>query len=399
MRNACCVVKFLSVSLLLLVVVFQWGGGPRTVHPARAKACWQRRLGSGIARILGGPSADGNTAIIGGPGDSPSSSSALGAAWIFTRSAGVWTQQGPKLVGSGAIGPSQQGISVAISGDGNTAIVGGGGDNGAIGAAWVFTRSGGAWTQQGPKLVGIGGVGPLVVQGNSVALSADGSTAIVGGYGDSGEIGAVWVFTRSGGVWTQQGPKLVGTGAVGPARQGTSVALSADGNTALVGGEQDRGGLGAAWVFTRSGGVWTQQGPKLVGTGTAGLSQQGWRVSLSADGNTAISGGFDDAYGIGAAWIFSRNAGAWTQQGPKLVASYASNTWQGWSVALSGDGNTAMIGGPGDGSATGAAWIFTRGNSVWTTIRSQTRRHRGMGTSAQGSAVALQTDGDTAIVG
>ena len=140
-------------------------------------------------------------------------------------------------------------------------------------------------------------------------------------------------------------------------------------------------------------------GAKLVGTGTAGLSQQGWRVSLSADGNTAISGGFDDAYGIGAAWIFSRNAGAWTQQGPKLVASYASNTWQGWSVALSGDGNTAMIGGPGDGSATGAAWIFTRGNSVWTQYGPKLVGTGGMGTSAQGSAVALSTDGDTAIVG
>src|SRR5580704_5712534 len=67
--------------------------------------------------------------------------------------------------------------------------------------------------------------------------------------------------------FTQQGPKLVGTGAVGNASQGISVALSGDGNTAIVGGFNDNGGLGAAWVYTRSGGVWTQQGGKLVGTG------------------------------------------------------------------------------------------------------------------------------------
>ena len=62
---------------------------------------------------------------------------------------------------------------------------------------------------------------------------------------------------RSGGAWTQQGKKLVGTGAVGKARQGMSVVLSADGNTAIVGGWSDNGKTGAAWVFTRSGSVWT----------------------------------------------------------------------------------------------------------------------------------------------
>ena len=65
---------------------------------------------------------------------------------MFTRSGGVWTQQGGKLVGSGASGNAEQGLSVALSGD--TAIVGGHIDNGSAGAAWVFTRSGGTWSQQ-----------------------------------------------------------------------------------------------------------------------------------------------------------------------------------------------------------------------------------------------------------
>ena len=72
--------------------------------------------------------------------------------------------------------------------------------------------------------------------------------------------------------FTQQGPKLVGTGAVGTAEQGYSVALSADGNTAIVGGPDDNSDTGAAWVYTRSGGVWTQQGSKLVGTGAVGAA-------------------------------------------------------------------------------------------------------------------------------
>jgi hypothetical protein len=130
-----------------------------------------------------------------------------------------FTQQGAKLVGTGAVGSADQGYSVALSADGNTAIVGGPGDGvGAAGAAWVYTRSGGVWTQQGSKLVGTGAVGPEVLQGTSVALSADGNTAIVGGPADdsanstSSGIGAAWVYTRSNGVWTQQGSKLVGLG-------------------------------------------------------------------------------------------------------------------------------------------------------------------------------------------
>src|ERR1700682_3120513 len=80
--------------------------------------------------------------------------------------------------------------------------------------------------QQGPKLVCSGVSGPLVYQGESVALSADGNTAIIGGSNDNLGVGAVWVFTRIGGAWTQQGSKLVGSGAIGISWQGVSVAVS-----------------------------------------------------------------------------------------------------------------------------------------------------------------------------
>src|SRR5260370_19999185 len=122
---------------------------------------------------------------------------------------------------------------------------------GGRGAAWIFTRSAGVWTQQGNKFVGTGATG-LGGQGSSVSLSADGSTAILGDPNDNANAGAAWIFTRSGGIWTQQGPKLVGTGAFGNANQGHSVCVSADGNTAIVGGWADKTLTGAAWMFTRS---------------------------------------------------------------------------------------------------------------------------------------------------
>jgi len=353
-------------------------------------------------------SADGNTAIVGGPGannadrDRPASIGPAGAAWVFTRSGGVWRQQA-KLVGATSEyggGLWSQGASVGVSADGNTAIVGGPSDNRTTGAAWVFARSGDAWTQQGSKLVGSGaGKPPLPPgQGMSVAVSADGTTAIVGGWGTE----AAWVFARSGSVWAQQGKKLIGTGAVGNARQGTSVALSADGNTAIVGGGSDNGKTGAAWVFTRSGGVWTQQGKKLVGSDSVGSARQGTSVALSADGNTAIVGGPGDnpwdrsvPFGLGAAgaaWVFTRSGGVWTQQN-KLVGTGAVARL-GTSIALTADGNVAIVGGFAEDG--GVALVFTRAGGQWT----QDKRLAGTGAVGKSApSLALSADGSVVILG
>jgi len=103
----------------------------------------------------------------------------------------VWTQQGNKLVGSGGLG-EEQGGSVSLSADGNTAIVGG--DLSFTGGAWVWTRSGGVWTQQGNKLVGSGTMGDFGAALLGVSVSADGTTALVGGYLDNNAAGAAWVF-------------------------------------------------------------------------------------------------------------------------------------------------------------------------------------------------------------
>ena len=116
---------------------------------------------------------------------------------------------------------------------------------------------------------------------------------MIGGPFD-GDAGAAWVFTRSGQAWTQQGSKLTGSGGVSSPAFGASVALSSDGNTALAGGPQDNLGAGAAWVFTRSGQTWAQQGTKLTGSGLCTQSQFGWSVALSGEGDSALIGGPDD---------------------------------------------------------------------------------------------------------
>jgi hypothetical protein len=368
--------------------------GAGAVHAAGAEANRKRRGWTGLSRIFRRTVRRRQHGHSGGPNDS-----FPGAAWVYTRSNGVWTQQGRKLVDMGAIGAAQQGTSVSLAADGNTAIVGGFNDTYQTGAAWVYTRSNGVWTQEGHKLVANDAVG-TAGQGYSVALSADGNTAIVGGPFDNGGlsegIGAAWVYT-SGGVWIQQGNKLVANDAAGLAQQGWSVAVSADGNTVIVGGPYDNNQAGAAWVYTRSNGVWTQEGHKLVANDAVGAAQQGASVSLAADGNTAIVGGPTDNSGIGAVWVFTRSGGVWTQQGSKLVGT--GGTGQGYSVALSADGNTAIVGGPQDSGDVGAAWVYTRRGSVWTQQGDKLVGTGATEPAQQGTSVSLSGDGNTAIVG
>jgi hypothetical protein len=336
-------------------------------------------------------SGDGTTAIVGGVADIPITNSL-----VYTVTPVGWSQQGTLVVTGIGRGAN---CCVAVSADGNTAIVGGA--NIAVAPntsafAWVFTRSGGTWSQP-TELDGHG------VTGGPLALSADGNTAIVGGPGDSNLNGAAWIFTRSSGAWSQGG-KLVGSGAVGEAGQGWSVALSGDGNTAILGGPNDNNGVGAAWVFTLSNGVWTQQG-KLVGSGAVGNAFQGSSVALSGDGNTAVVGGPQDNNGAGAVWVFTRSGGQWSQQGGKLVGSdaFGPKVNQGFAVGLSVDGNLAIVGGPNDngvgiGNEIGAAWLFARNGDNWSQLQKLVSNEFFSG-ALFGRSVALSADGRTAIVG
>jgi hypothetical protein len=299
-------------------------------------------------------SGDGDTAAI----SAPTFDHGSGAVWIFTRSGSTWTEQA-KLTGVGELDVGHFGAGLALSSDGETVAVGAPNDDHNVGAVWVFTRSGSTWAQQGEKLTG-GEASGASEFGRAVALSADGSTAFVGGPCDDGLLGAVWAFARSSSTWTQQGAKLTGGEASGESHFGDSVALSADGATALVGGRQDGGKAGAAWAFARSGTTWAQQGAKLVAaSGEEGTGEFGWSVALSADGETALIGGLrDDGYD-GAAWLFARSGSTWTQQGEKLTGGEEQGKgWFGSSVALSAEATTALIGGVADNGRAGAVWVF-----------------------------------------
>lgn len=339
-------------------------------------------------------SANGDVALIGGPTDD----NYVGAAWIFTRSGATWTEAA-KIVAP-TIGPDAEapfghslgafGWSVVLSADGTQALIGDYSDNSELGAVWYYTGSGSSWVERqkivAPTSGGDAALGVAPSFGNSVALSPDGATALIGGDGDNysamtGSIGAVWVYTLSGASWTEQ-KKLVAP-TVGPeaenggANFGFSVALGGTNSsalTALIGGALDNANVGAAWVYTGSGSSWT--GPTKLTAPTSGPDEEigeaefGCRVALSTDGSTALIAGDEDNSNVGAAWVYTGSGSSWAEQA-KLTAPTSGSDAQtspggvGVGLALSGNGTTALIGAYDGTAEAGNAWIFTGSGSSW----------------------------------
>jgi len=276
----------------------------------------------------------GDTALVGARRKAISQ----GAAYVFTRSGTTWTQQ-QRLVPDDAAAGDFIGESVALTG--GTAVVGAAKKNATQGAAYVFTRSYDAWTQQ-QKLVASDAADGAAF-GNSVAASGD--TAVVGAFGAN----AAYVFTRTGGTWTEQQKLTAADVEVGDFF-GDAVAVAGD--TVLVGAFEQSSRRGAVYVFTRTGTTWTQQ-KKLVADDAAEGDKFGASVSLSGD--TAAVGALLAADGRGAAYVFTRTGTTWTQQAT-LGPDDADVDEFGDAVAVSGE--TVAAGAELTNGARGAAYVF-----------------------------------------
>ena len=358
-------------------------------------------------------SDDGNTVILGAPNADVSGRTDEGYVTVFIRSGTGWTEQQTINSFSGLGNLERFGSSVGLSSDGNTAIVGCWHDTIAgkseQGSAGIFTRSGSTWTLQ-QKITKSDGT-DYDNFGHSVAISNNGNTAIVGAPYDSFSAGAqegsATVFTRSGTTWTEQ-QILSKSGRAANDNFGWSVALSSDGNTAIVGAYQDdvgaNTGQGTATVFTRSGSTWSEQ-QILTQTGGAANDNFGYSVALSDDGNTAIVGAYLDNVGAntdqGSATIFTRSGSTWSEQQTINKSDGAVSDYFGASVALSGDGNTAIVGAYlddiGANSNQGSATIFTRVGSVWTE-KQIIIIPDGEANDQFGYSVSLSSSGNTAVV-
>jgi hypothetical protein len=409
---------------------------------------------------------DGDTVVVGATGEDSSttginstpneSDSDTGAAYVFVRSGSTWTQQA-YLKAAQVTASDQFGNSVAVSG--NTVVVGARFEDssttginstpnesaGDAGAAYVFVRSGSTWTQQ--AYLKAAQVTASDSFGNSVAVSGD--TVVVGAtWEDSStaginstpnesasNAGAAYVFVRSGSTWTQQAYLKAAQVSVSD-EFGSSVAVSGD--TVVVGAmweDSSTAGInstpneaassaGAAYVYVRSGSTWTQEAymkPSVESLGLANLDD-GFGGSVTVSGDTVVVGATgedssstginstpdESASNAGAAYVFVRSSGTWTQQAYLKAAQVTASDGFGGSVALSGD--TLVVGALNEDSSTtginstpnesasnaGAAYVFVRSGSTWT---QQAYLKAAQVTGSDSFGISVAVSGDTVVVG
>ena len=347
-----------------------WSATPTERKIVASDAVAGDQFGIGVAI-----SSDGNYVIVGAP-----LHLVEGSAYVYVRSGSTWTQQA-RLVSSDLQANDYFGHSVSINSDGTYAIVGAyGEDTGAngAGAAYIFTRSGSTWTQQQKIQASDAQASDLF--GVTVSISGDGNYAIAGAYvEDTGgsSAGSAYVFERSGSTWTQQ-QKIQASDAGFNKYFGYSVSLNSDGTYAAISSPRDNNDwTGSAYIFTRSGSTWTQQ-QKIQASDAAPGWRLGYSIAISGDGAYVIVGShYHDgvSYGLGAAYVFERSGSTWTQQS-MLIGEDSDRTagdMFGYSVQINSDGTFAVVGAPRDRdndvtpiSNAGAVYVFERSGSTWT---------------------------------
>ncbi|MGE0396763.1 MAG: WD40 repeat domain-containing protein [Kofleriaceae bacterium] len=331
-------------------------------------------------------SADGSRLIVGGP-LSDAGGNESGIARVFDRSGGAWVQVGGDLVGEAA--GDRFGGDVAISNDGTRIAVGSylnDGNGAGSGHVRVFDLVGGAWTQVGADIDGLGsGDG----HGWAVALDADGSRVVVGAPVQNGTNGTAHVWEWSGTAWVALGAPVAGN-----RERGHAVDISDDGNRIVVSAPSAEGAQypGDVGVYEWDGVAWMPLGALILGAQPSATN--GDSVALSADGNTLAIGSSGSDLGAtntGAARVFRWSAGdgAWVQVGGDLPGPTGSTL--GTSIAISADGTRVLAGGPSGG---GFARLFVFANDAWTESMASFG-----GGSRTGHAVALSADGRTGAVG
>ena len=362
-------------------------------------------------------SADGQTVAIGAILNDAGNASndQRGHVRIYSYNGSSWSQLGSDIDGEAA--GDRCGYSVSLSADGQTVAIGairndaGNASDDDRGHVRIFSYNGSSWSQLGSD---IDGEAASDYSGVSVSLSADGQTVAIGALlNDAGNASAdnrshVRIFSYNGSGWVKLGLDIDGE-ATGD-RSGSSVSLSADGQTVAIGAYANDAGnasddnRGHVRIYSYNGSAWSQLGSDI--DGEAANDQSGISVSLSADGRTVAIGGYKNDAGNASATdnrghvrIYSYSGSAWSKLGSDIDGEAAGDL-SGVSVSLSADGQTVAIGAPdndGNGNYSGHVRIFSYNGSVWSQLGLDIDGEAAGDYS--GYSVSLSADGRTVAIG
>ena len=354
-----------------------------------------------------------------------------GAVYPVTIDPVVISASAPTARFTGGADSDSFGGSASLSSDGSRALVGAYGANSNTGAAYIFEKPAGGWsgtTSASAATARFTGGATGDCFGKSVALSSDGTRALIGAECNdtaASEAGAAYLFEKPPGGWSGTTSASAATarftGGAANNNFGNSVSLSSDGTRALIGAYKNAtagSNAGAAYLFEKPPGGWSGTTSASAATarftGEAANDNFGNAVSLSSDGTRALIGALDhDPAGnnAGAAYIFEAHGGIWsgTTSASAATANFtggAASDIFGYSVSLSPDGSRVLIGAPFNSTAylnAGAAYIFDKPGGGWsgtTSASAANARFTGGASSDKfGYSVSLSSDGSRALAG
>jgi FG-GAP repeat len=331
--------------------------------------------------------ADGHTALVGAPG------STVGAAYVFAERGGKWSEQ-QELDSPAGSAEDSYGFAVALAGDGATAVVGAyTGNDDESGIVYSYSLKGSSYVLDGLLTAPDGAFGDEF--GASVSLSGLGNVALIGAPDHNGYTGAAYVFVRGAKSWTEE-REYQDPAAPGEA-YGLSVSEAADGLSGVVGAPLAGDGQGAAYVFSELGS--SQQ--TLVGTVGATdppTSFFGLSVSIDALAGRVLVGSPFANLGDGAAFVFNTTrSGSFTQSQELVQSDPGGSDAFGYSVALDDLGNSALIGAVGKNGTAGSAYTFA-GASTLSQQRELTEPAPVQG-DEYGFSVAIDALGSELLIG
>ncbi|HEX6132805.1 MAG TPA: choice-of-anchor B family protein [Longimicrobiales bacterium] len=311
------------------------GAGAQTLTGGSVPAA---RAGFGLSLALGE-----NELFIG----EPNNRTRPGLVHIYRRTSGGW-ERAAELHATG--GEPGDGFGQQIVLDGNALFVGVPARDGNRGTAYVFERRGADWTQVAQLTPG-----DLDTRGRfGAAIAVNGDVALIAAPGQQNAAGAVYVFSRSGGVWTQSA-KLVADSITPRAGFGTAIALAGD--VALIGSPGLSENRGRVSVFSRAAsGTWMSSGD-LDAPGLEPNDRFGWSIR-AADGIALVSAPMANG-SVGAIYTYAPRAdGAWMRRGEVRPETAAPNT--AFGMVTSFDGSRLIIGSPPADTGRGAVFVATR---------------------------------------